>query len=191
MERLPTVFIDRDGTINIESGYINHPVNFRLYPFAAQAIRILNEHGIQVVVVTNQAGVGRGYFDENHVNMLHTLMKEKLKSQGAHIDALYYCPHHSSSKDPKYSAECDCRKPSPGMVNKALAELPVDRERMFVIGDRKGDMKLAENTGACGIMVRTGYGEGELIKEKNIPAEVITDNLLTAVYEVLSRIEQD
>jgi len=151
----PAVFLDRDGTIAEEVGYLNHPSRFRIFPFAAVAICRLNEAGFPVVVVTNQSGVGRGYFPESLVHSVNEVMKKELAAAGAEIDAIYYCPHMSAD-------HCDCRKPKPGLLQRAALEHSLDLSRSFVVGDRYGDIELARNVGAMGILVRTGYGEGEL-----------------------------
>lgn len=191
MERFPAVFIDRDGTINIEAGYIDHPDNFNLYPFVPQSIRLLNEHGFLVIVLTNQAGVGRGYFGEDNVETLHAKMCSELAKGGARLDAVYYCPHHTSSKDPRYAVDCDCRKPRTGMVDKALQDLPIDKSRMFIIGDKMSDIKLGKKTGCRTYLVKTGYGLREA-ENNSDGADIITDNLLLAVLDILkiSRQEQ-
>jgi len=151
----PAVFLDRDGTIAEEVGYLNHPSRFRMFPFVAAAIRRLNEAGFPVVVVTNQSGVGRGYFPESLVRSVNEMMKEELAAVGARIDAIHYCPHTSADR-------CDCRKPRPGLLERAAREHSLDLARSFVVGDRYGDIELARNVRARGILVRTGYGEGEL-----------------------------
>jgi len=151
----PAVFLDRDGTIAEEVGYLNHASRFRMFPFVAAAIRCLNEAGFPVVVVTNQSGVGRGYFPESLVHSANEIMKKELAAAGARIDAVYYCPHTSADR-------CDCRKPRPGLLERAAREHSLDLARSFVVGDRYGDIELARNVRARGILVRTGYGEGEL-----------------------------
>lgn len=151
----PAVFPDRDGTIAEEVGYLNHPSRFRMFPFAAAAIRRLNDAGFPVVVVTNQSGVGRGYFPDSLVHSVNELMKRELAAAGARIDAIYYCPHTSAD-------HCDCRKPKTGLLERAAREHSLDLSRSFVVGDRYGDIELARNVRARGILVRTGYGEGEL-----------------------------
>jgi D-glycero-D-manno-heptose 1,7-bisphosphate phosphatase len=151
----PAVFLDRDGTIAEEVGYLNHISRFRMFPFAADAIRRLNEAGLPVMVVTNQSGVGRGYFPEALVDEVHELMTKELAAAGARLDAIYYCPHTSAEG-------CESRKPKPGMLERAAREHALDLKRSFVVGDRSADIELARNAGARGILVRTGYGEGEL-----------------------------
>jgi len=151
----PAVFLDRDGTIAEEVGYLNHISRFRMFPFAADAIRRLNEASLPVMVVTNQSGVGRGYFPEALVDEVHELMTKQLAAAGARLDAIYYCPHTSAEG-------CESRKPKPGMLDRAAREHALDLKRSFVVGDRSADIELAHNAGARGILVRTGYGEGEL-----------------------------
>jgi D-glycero-D-manno-heptose 1,7-bisphosphate phosphatase len=154
-ELRPAVFLDRDGTIAEEVGYLNHIDRFRMFPFAADAIRRLNQAGLAVIVATNQSGVGRGYFPEALVHTVHEFMTQQLAAAGALLDAIYYCPHTSADA-------CESRKPKPGMLERAAREHALDLKRSFVVGDRSVDIGLARNVGARSILVRTGYGEGEL-----------------------------
>jgi D-glycero-D-manno-heptose 1,7-bisphosphate phosphatase len=126
-----------------------------MFPFAAEAIRRFNQARLPVIVVTNQSGVGRGYFPESFVKTIHDLMSEQLAAQDAHVDGCYYCPH--TSRD-----ACDCRKPKPGMLERAAREHSLDLKRTIVVGDRYVDMEFAHHIGARGVLVQTGYGEGEL-----------------------------
>ena len=151
----PAVFLDRDGTLAEEVGYLNHASRFRMFPFAAAAVRRLNEAGLPVVVVTNQSGVRRGYFPESLVQTVNKLMTQQLAAAGARIDAIYYCPHTSADA-------CSCRKPKTGMLERAARDHSIDLQGSFVVGDRYGDVELARNAQARSILVRTGYGEGEL-----------------------------
>jgi D-glycero-D-manno-heptose 1,7-bisphosphate phosphatase len=151
----PAVFLDRDGTIAEEVGYLNHASRFRMFPFAAAAVSRLNRAGLAVVVVTNQSGVGREYFPESLVRTVNELMTQQFIAAGARIDAIHYCPHTSADG-------CDCRKPKTGMLERAAREHSLDLRRSFVVGDRYGDIQLARNAQARSILVRTGYGEGEL-----------------------------
>lgn len=149
------MFLDRDGTIAEEVGYLNHVSRFRMFPFAAAAIQKLNDAKLPVVLVTNQSGVGRGYFPESLVESVHRVMTEQLMKNGAHLDGIYYCPHISSDG-------CHCRKPNLGMLESAARDLQLDLQRSFIVGDRYGDLELARRAGAKGILVRTGYGAGEM-----------------------------
>jgi D-glycero-D-manno-heptose 1,7-bisphosphate phosphatase len=187
MER-SVAFIDRDGTINEESGYINHIDSFRLFDFVPHAIRLLNLHNILAIVITNQGGIARGYFSEDLVRSIHKKMLDDLKIRGAILDGIYYCPHYPKAKHPEYGIDCDCRKPKTGLIQQALKDFPIDRKKMFVIGDKWTDIELGENIGAKKILVKTGYGKGELIdQQKNkIRPDIIAENLLYAVYEILN-----
>lgn len=152
----PGVFLDRDGTIAEEVGYLNHISRFRLLPHTADAIRRLNDAGLPVFVVTNQSGVGRGYFPESLVQATHDLLTQLLAAEGARLDGIYYCPHGSADG-------CECRKPKIGMLQQAAKDHSIDLRKSFVVGDRYGDVELAQRAGSCSILVRTGYGEGEYL----------------------------
>jgi D-glycero-D-manno-heptose 1,7-bisphosphate phosphatase len=148
------VFLDRDGTINEEMGYINHLSRFRLLPEAAPAIRRLNEAGLPVVVVTNQSGAARGYFPPSLVDEVHRHLEDLLAQEGARVDAIYACRHAPD-------ARCSCRKPQPGLLLQAAQDLNLDLSRSFLVGDRFVDLQTAANAGVQGILVLTGYGLGE------------------------------
>jgi len=150
------VFLDRDGTMSEEVGYLNHASRFRMFPFATAAIRRFNQAGVPVIVVTNQSGVGRGYFPESLVQAVHEVMTQQLAAGDARVDAIYYCPHIATD-------QCSCRKPLIGMLQRAAEKHALDLERSFVVGDRYVDLQLAAAAGARGILVRTGYGAGELL----------------------------
>jgi D-glycero-D-manno-heptose 1,7-bisphosphate phosphatase len=148
---------------------------------AAAAIRRLNEARLPVVVVTNQSGVGRGYFPDSLVNTVHELMKQQLAGVGAHVDAIYYCPHTSADG-------CDCRKPKPGLLEQAAREHGLELKRSFVVGDRYGDVELAHRVGARGVLVRTGYGAGEEAwhaEEWRAAPHFVADDLAAAVEWIL------
>ncbi len=155
------VFIDRDGTISEEVGYINHLARYQVYPWSAPAIRNLNQAGLKTIIVTNQAGVARGYFAEDMVKQVHEKLQKEMAESGAYFDAIYYCPHHPSVGEPPYRQACNCRKPKTGMLQRGAQELDIDLTRSFVIGDRYGDIQLARNAGTRSIFVLTGYGLGE------------------------------
>jgi D-glycero-D-manno-heptose 1,7-bisphosphate phosphatase len=177
----PAVFLDRDGTIADEVGYLNHIDRFRMFPFVGAAIRRLNEAHLAVIVVTNQSGVARGYFPESLVREVNQRMQCELQSAGSRLDAIYYCPHSSADR-------CDCRKPSTGMLDQAAREHDLDLSRSFVVGDRYGDMELAFRAGCKAVFVRTGYGLGdETWHAKDWPRQpdAIVDNLECAVDWIL------
>src|SRR6266496_3015812 len=183
------VFIDRDGTISEEVGYINHPSRFRLFPFSAAAIKLLNESGWLAIVVTNQAGVARGYFSEEMIQAVHDQMKRDFGSAGARLDAIYYCAHHPSIGEPPYRLDCDCRKPKPGLIRRAADEFEIDLERSWMIGDRYSDIQLARNAGVNSAFVMSGYGLGEWEHQRHAwehQPDVVAKNLLQAVDAIIA-----
>jgi len=153
---VPAVFFDRDGTLNVDIHYLHRPEDFIWTPDAPAAIRRLNECGILTIVVTNQSGVARGYYPEEDVLHLHDWMNEELKKEGAHLDALFYCPHHIDGKIPKYTKACDCRKPATGMIDAACAKCVIDRTRAVLIGDSESDMECAKRAGVRGVRYEGG-----------------------------------
>jgi D-glycero-D-manno-heptose 1,7-bisphosphate phosphatase len=175
------VFLDRDGTINEEMGYMNHLQRFRLLPNTAAAIALLNQAGVKVVVVTNQSGAARKYFPASLIPRIHRLMLELLAQQSARIDAIYVCQHGPDEN-------CSCRKPKPGLVHQAAKDLDIDLGRSYVVGDRFKDVELAAKVGAKGIMVLTGYGRGELEYyqgERRVEPDYIAADLLDAAGWIL------
>jgi D-glycero-D-manno-heptose 1,7-bisphosphate phosphatase len=187
-ETRPAVFLDRDGTINVEVGYLWRPEAFRLIDGSADAIRRLNEAGFLVVVVSNQSGVARGYFGEEAVAKVNETMARELERLGAHLDAIYYCPHYPDGAVEEYRRDCDCRKPSPGMVRRAQQAFDIDVVRSYVVGDHRGDIELAKNVGARSILVVTGHGAQEIekLKAERIEPDFVADNLAEAVDHILS-----
>jgi D-glycero-D-manno-heptose 1,7-bisphosphate phosphatase len=182
------VFIDRDGTISEEVGYVNHVSRYRVFPFAAEAVRALNGAGWLAVLVTNQAGVARGYFKEEMVGAVHGVLAAELERGGARLDAVYYCPHHPSVGEPPYRLDCDCRKPRPGLIRRAAAELELDLARCWMVGDRHSDTELARNAGVRSAFVLTGYGRGELEHQSHAwrhQPDLIAENLLEAVRKII------
>jgi len=185
----PAIFMDRDGTVSHEVGYLNHVSRFRLFPWTVDAVRHINRAGWLAVLVTNQAGVARGYFPESMVHEVHGRLSGALEAGGARFDAIYYCPHHPSVGEAPYRKDCDCRKPRPGMLRRAEAELHADLARSWVIGDRHGDLQLAWKVGARAALVKTGYGLGEI--EYEAPRwprqpDLVAEHLLEAVERILA-----
>ncbi len=187
----PAVFLDRDGTINEQMGYINHISRFQLLPRVAAAIRLLNGQGIPVVVVTNQSGLARGYFPPELLVAVHAKMEDELAARGAHLDGIYICTHHPEGKDPESRIACDCRKPRTGLLTRAARELDLDLARSFVVGDRWSDLKCARACNATPVLVLTGYGRGDRDyigpREQVQPAHVAED-LYDAVVWILARL---
>lgn len=160
------VFLDRDGTINEEMGYINHINRFKIYEFVPAAIRMINENGYKVVVITNQSGIARGYFDEDLLTRVHEKLRFTLAQAGARIDQIYYCPHHPTEGKGEYRKDCECRKPKTGMIDMAKEVFDIDMEHSIMIGDRFKDMEFGKKVGLKSIMVLTGYGLGEFTYQR-------------------------
>ena len=182
------VFIDRDGTISEEVGYVNHVSRYRVFPFAAEAVRGLHAAGWLAVLVTNQAGVARGYFAEEMIGQVHGVLAAELEKEGARLDAVYYCPHHPSVGEPPYRLDCDCRKPKPGLIHTAAREFGLDLARCWMVGDRYSDVELARNAGVRSAFVLTGYGRGELEYQSHAwkhQPDLVAENLLEAVRKIV------
>ena len=182
------VFIDRDGTISEEVGYVNHVTRYRVFPFAAEALRLLHDAGWLAVLVTNQAGVARGYFREELIGEVHARLAAELGRGGARLDAVYYCPHHPSVGEPPYRQDCDCRKPRPGLIRRAAEDLGLDLAGCWMVGDRYSDVELARNAGVRSALVLTGYGRGELEHQSHVwprRPDLVAENLLEAAREIV------
>ena len=160
-EPRPAIFLDRDGTLNKEVNYLHKIENFEWVPGAPGAVKRLNDLGVPVLVVTNQSGVARGYYDEAAVERLHAWMNEELAEVGARIDAFYFCPYHPEGTVEKYRAMSHCRKPNPGMFETAMEEWEVDPARSVVVGDKNTDLVPGKELGMTTILVRTGHGDTE------------------------------
>lgn len=161
--RRPTAFLDRDGVLNHDAGYIHKPEEFQWIEGAQDAVKHLNDAGHLVIVITNQSGVARGLFVEEDVQSLHIWINGRLQAKGAHVDAFYYCPHHPKAPLEAYRQDCDCRKPAPGMLRQAMSEWPVDPSRSFLIGDSERDITAAQAAGIPGHRF-TGGNLLEMIK---------------------------
>jgi len=183
MKKNTAVFMDRDGTINEEVGYLSRIEELKLIPGAAEAIRLVNHEGMKTVVVTNQSGVARGFFTEEIVRIIHSSLDEMLRREGAFIDRFYYCPHHPTEGNEPYRRACDCRKPAPGMILQAARELDIDLTASYVVGDMLKDLDAGRSVGAKGILVRTGYGNNIVITDKPV---YIAEDLLDAVKWIMN-----
>jgi D-glycero-D-manno-heptose 1,7-bisphosphate phosphatase len=183
------VFMDRDGTISEEVGYVNHLGRYRVFPYAAEAVRLLNEAGWLAILVTNQAGVARGYFTEELIAAVHGMLEEELmRTAGARLDAIYYCAHHPSVGEPPYRFDCDCRKPRPGLIHRAAADFEIELPASWMIGDRYSDIELAHNAGVRSAFVLSGYGRGEWEYQRaawKSEPELVAENLLEAVRMIV------
>lgn len=157
----PAVFLDRDGTINEEVGYLHEVERLSLIPGAAVAIKRLNDHALLAVCISNQSGVARGYHSEDAVLEINTRLEELLWAEGARLDGIYFCPHHPTEGEDPYRIDCGCRKPGTAMIEQAVSDLSIDLARSFLIGDRLTDIETAHNAGVKGVLVLTGYGAEE------------------------------
>jgi len=176
------VFLDRDGTLIEERGYLDRLALLELYPFTADAIRLLNRAGYATVVVTNQGGIGRGIIDEPFLRQVHDEIDARLAAGRATIDRYYFCPHHPDAVVPELRQTCDCRKPASGMIEQACRELSLDPARSVMIGDRRLDVVAGAGAGTRTVLVRTGHGAHEEAMPPG-PArpDAILNNLMEAV----------
>lgn len=181
------IFLDRDGTINEEMGYINHISRFKIFPFTFDAIKLLKECGYKIIVITNQAGLARGYFSEEVLQSVHDKLMDEAQKTGAGIDKIYYCPHLPGAAVKKYDRDCSCRKPKTGMLEKARDELNIDLSRSVMIGDRYKDMQFGWKVGLKTVLVLSGYGKGEYTHQREQwerEPDMVAENLLEAAQEI-------
>jgi len=186
----PAAFIDRDGCLTEEVGYVNHASRIRLLPRTAEAVRRLNAAGMPAVMVTNQAGIARGYFSADVLRAANEAVERQLAEGRARLDGLYVCTHHPTEGAPPYRAECDCRKPRPGLLLRAARELDLDLAASVMIGDRISDVAVGQSVGAAGVLVLTGYGLGEWEHQRQgwaLKPDHVADDLLDAVDWALAR----
>jgi D-glycero-D-manno-heptose 1,7-bisphosphate phosphatase len=182
----PAVFLDRDGTLIEEVGYLDAMERIVLFPWTIEALRLLRRLGYALVVVTNQAGVARGFYDEAFVHSVHEHLGKRFAAAGAPVDRFYYCPHHPDATVAEYRASCECRKPNIGLAERAVRELGVDLPRSYVVGDRWLDVRLANNVGARGILVKTGYGAHEWRHpEEGAAPWAVVDHVFAAASAIL------
>jgi len=184
----PAVFLDRDGTMIEDIGYLASVNRLALFPWTIDAVRALNRAGLTVIVVTNQSGIARGFLTESAVEEIHREMTRRLEAGGARVEAYYYCPHHPDGTVEPYRRRCDCRKPARGLVERAAIDLDLDPARSFVVGDKWVDIGLARGVGARGILVRTGTGAAEEgRRSSDVAADAVVDNLAAAASWILQR----
>jgi heptosyltransferase-2 len=177
-----TVFLDRDGTLNIDSGYLKSPDDLTVLPGVGAALAKLKQAGARLIVVTNQSGVGRGYFTSKDLEAIHSKLRLLLAEDGVTLDGLYFCPHHPDDR-------CNCRKPARGMVDRALAELHVDLSRAYVVGDSARDVELARQVGAKGLLVMTGPSGAEALADltaRDLSPDHVADDLSQAVEWIIA-----
>lgn len=185
------IFLDRDGTINEEVNYLHKPEDLQILPGVPEAIKLLRDGGFKIVVVTNQAGVARGYYSCRDVDLLHEYLNQQLEKSGAQIDRFYYCPHHPVHGIGEYKRACHCRKPETGMFEQAGQEYDVDKEHSYMIGDKLLDVEAGNRYGLHGILVGTGYGrqvhQEQLEKQEGVIYDVYQETLMDAARYIMER----
>jgi D-glycero-D-manno-heptose 1,7-bisphosphate phosphatase len=180
----PAVFIDRDGCLTEEVGYVNHVSRVRLLPRSARAVRRLNQSGVAAVVATNQSGIARGYFSEAVLDAVNAEVVRQLESDGARLDGFYVCTHHPDRGEPPYRARCECRKPRPGLLLRAAADLGLDLSRSVMVGDKPSDIEAGQAAGVAAVLVLSGYGRGEWEHRRpcwRVKPDHVVQDLLEAV----------
>ncbi|MDD5170899.1 MAG: D-glycero-beta-D-manno-heptose 1,7-bisphosphate 7-phosphatase [Syntrophales bacterium] len=182
------VFLDRDGTINEEVGYLDSLDKLAIIPESFEAMRLINRNGLLAIVVTNQSGIARGCFDESFVGEVHRHMKRLFQEQGAVIDGFYFCPHHPSGGQESYRQTCTCRKPEPGMLIRAKEDFNIDLEHSYMVGDTLKDVEAGNRVGCKGILVKTGYG-GDMNTEI-IKPDYVAKDILDAVLWILKDMDK-
>jgi D,D-heptose 1,7-bisphosphate phosphatase len=183
-----TIFLDRDGTINIEKEYLYKIEDFEFEAGVLDALKIFKELKYQVLVVTNQSGIARGYYDEISLKKLNDYMMEIIEKNGGKVEHCYYCPHHSEKGIGSYKVQCTCRKPLPGLLLNGIEDYNVNISKSFMIGDKISDIGAGINAGIQPILVRTGYGI-KTISENHIEIPIY-ENLLEFALELKSKEEK-
>jgi D-glycero-D-manno-heptose 1,7-bisphosphate phosphatase len=183
----PAVFLDRDGTILDELGYLTPASTIHIYPFSIDATRLLVRAGFAVVIITNQGGIGLGLYDHAFVDRTHTMLDAKFAEAGATIAGWYYCPHHPEAVVAEWKCVCECRKPATGLVTSAARDLALDLSASWIVGDQWRDIEVAHRTGARSVLVRTGYGRGLEAKwpENIARPTAVADNLMAATAVIV------
>ena len=182
------VFLDRDGTLIEEAGYLDSFERLAFFPYTVDAVRVLNRGGFAVVVVTNQSGVARGIVREAFVQEAHQRIGAVVAAGGARIDGFYYCPHHPDGLVAQFRARCECRKPAPGLLRRAAGELQLDLARSFAVGDRWHDVAAGRAAGTRAVLVRTGVGRAqEAASTPELAADAVVENLMEAAAWILQQ----
>ena len=186
MSRSPAVFLDRDGTMIEDVGYLDRLERLKLFPYTIDAVRLLNQAGFKIVVVTSQNGVANGVLTEEFLTEAHTHLSRAFEAAGARVEGYYYCPHSPHATVERYRTDCDCRKPKPGMILAAAADHGLDVARSFVVGDRWRDIEMGLAAGTRAVLVETGYGKTEATRPPaNMTNVPIVANLIEATGWIL------
>ncbi len=176
------VFLDRDGVINEDKGYVHRIEDFYIYPEVFPALKKLQKAGYKLLIVTNQSGIALDYYTEDDFLKLTDYMLKIFEKEGIHIDKVYYCPHHENGTNPKYTVKCDCRKPESGMIREGIKEFNIDPSKSYLIGDKENDIKAAHKEGIKAILVKTGQGMKYI---ENTEADFTAENILDAVENII------
>ena len=189
MMKKRAVFLDRDGTINRDVGYPNSYDMVEIYPYSFSSVKKINEAGFLAVIVTNQAGIGKGFIEEKSLHEIHRRLRLDFAKKKAFFDGIYYCPHYDQSEIPEYRRACSCRKPNPGMAQQAVRDLNIDTTKSYMIGDKVEDILFGLNIQATPILLLTGFGQNSLPKllDKGIEPAHVAETLLDAVDWILER----
>jgi D-glycero-D-manno-heptose 1,7-bisphosphate phosphatase len=181
------VFLDRDGVINQDPPHYAHRIDqLEIIPHVAEAIRLLNEADFKVIVVSNQSGIAKGYYQEEDAIRFNEAIRSRLHEEGALIDAFYFCPHHPEAENALYRVRCNCRKPSPGLLIQAAKDFDIDLTRSYMIGDKISDIKAGESAGCMSILVLTGHGKAEAGNLNLNAHDIIVPDLFEGVKKILS-----
>lgn len=172
------IFLDRDGTVCREVNYLSRPEDLEVFPFSAEAIRLFNLN-FKVIIITNQSGIARGFFDENALNEINKKMVFELEKHGAKVDSIHFCPHIAEDL-------CVCRKPKTGMLDQAVRDFKIDLKNSWMIGDKVSDIKTGFNAGTKTALVLTGYGQTELPNLEKQP-DLIEDNILEIANKIINK----
>jgi len=182
------VFLDRDGTLIEEVGYLDRIDRLKLFPETIDALRMLQRAGLRLIIATNQSGIAQGLFSEQFVHDLHGHLTNLLAQGGVRLDGLYMCPHHPEAKLPAYRAVCECRKPSSGLVQQAARDFDLALTQSYMVGDRWRDLLSGQKAGTAGVLVRTGYGATESkAPPAGAAADGVVDNMAAAASWILMR----
>lgn len=183
MGRIKTVFIDRDGTINEEKGYVSRIEDFQLIPGSLEALKLLTEHGVKIYIITNQAGIAKGYFTEEQFHRLTEYMIRIFENEGVKIENILYCPHHPDGIIPEYTGDCLCRKPNNKLIQDVVEENHLKVDEVVLIGDKNTDIEAGNRLRMKTYLVETGYGAEE---KKTTKATFVKKDLLGAVVHLLN-----
>lgn len=185
LKAIKAVFLDRDGTIVEDTGHLHEREKVRFFPGVAEAIKLLNEKGFKVIVVTNQAGVARGLYTEETVRELNSYIQECLAGQEAIIERFYYCPHHIEGVVEEYRKVCDCRKPNPGMIQQAVCDFDIDLKSSFVIGDNLSDVEAGRRAGCRTILLASSRSGAMDESDLKVTSENRPDHIAGDLYEAV------